>query len=113
MKESKRGEVLKEVLFSAINESEKSPKKLCPERIPSFAEDTPTDKMPCSHQASDNVPSVIIPDSLVPETISLVPETIRTMSTSSTHSGNEESEPRERRLSKPSDSFDAFLDEMI
>ena len=102
---------MREVLFSAIKDSEKSPKKLCPERIiSSFAEDTPADKLP--HQRSDSVATVIIPDSFVPETVSLVPETIRTVS--SIHSSCEEPEPREtRRLERSSDSFEAFLDEIM
>ena len=71
--------------------------------------------MPCSNQtSSSSVPSVIIPDSLlVPETISLVPETVRTVSATSTHSSSEEPELPERRVHKASDSFDAFLDEII
>ncbi|CAB3981260.1 Hypothetical predicted protein [Paramuricea clavata] len=105
------GDVLKEVLFSAINKSGKSPKKLCPERIHSFAEDTPVDRLPCYHQRSDSVTSVIIPDSLVTETVSLIPETIRAVSTSSIHLSYEKPEPRDRRLA--SDSFEAFLDEVM
>lgn len=100
------GDVLKEVLFSAINKSGKSPKKLCPERIHSFAEDTPVDRLHCYHQRSDPVTSVIIPDSLVTETVSLIPETIR-----ATSSSYEKPEPRDRRLA--SDSFEAFLDEVM
>ena len=109
-------DVLEEILFSAINPSEKSPKKICRESLPSFAEETPTDKMPTcsSHERTDTVASIIIQDSLVPETVSIIPETLPSVSTSSTHSSCEEAGPSERgRLDNTNDSFEAFLDEII
>jgi hypothetical protein len=82
--------------------------KVCHEKIsPSFAESTATDKS--CHQTTDPVTSVIIPDFLVHETISVVPETIPSLSTTSIR----EETTKERRSQKNSNSFEAFLNEVI
>ena len=98
--------MFKEALFSDIKG--KLCRKVCHESIlPSFSEDTPMQKLP--HHMGVPVTSIVIPDSLVRETISVVPETIRTVSTTLTH---EEQETKERSQ-RNSDSFEAFLNEMI
>ncbi|XP_028391391.1 uncharacterized protein LOC114516188 [Dendronephthya gigantea] len=110
------GEILKETLFSAINQSGNAHKKLCPERIPSFAEETPSDKLSGSDQGNDLVidHTIVIPSSLVPETVTFVPETIRSVSTSSSHASCEERVEETRGRGRfEVDSFEAFLDEVI
>ena len=100
-------DVFKEALFSAIKG--KLCRKVCDESmVPSFSEDTPTHKL--SRHMGVPVTSIVIPDSLVRETVSVVPDTTRTVSTTLTH---EEQETKERRSHRNSDSFEAFLDEMI
>lgn len=97
---------MEELIFGGRSDESSSCKRICSKSFPSFAEETPTDKMP-STKDNDSAISPVIPDSLVPETVSVIFETVESDEESSSRnegaSGVEENET----------SFQDFLDELI
>ena len=86
-------------------------KKVCSERLCSFAEETPPEKM--SKDDCEQV-TVIIPDSLVPETVSLVPETEQSeLESASRETLRENSGHEERTTVNQYQSFEDLLDELM
>ena len=78
-KRSCRNDILEELIFGREEGDGKRHKKLRTERLPSFAEETPPEKLARKLEEDACADTVIIPDSLVPETVTVIPESIESV----------------------------------